>query len=84
MNTSQREAKAAKELRPKVAKLQAEILKAGEMIVRYHRRLSELIRPSSDGAQRELMHAAYTDEINRKFVVLLIIISFQYAFFLCN
>jgi hypothetical protein len=66
LHASQREAIAAKELRPKVARLQAEILKAGEMIVRYHRRLSELIRPASDGTQHELMQAAYKAEIERK------------------
>lgn len=66
LHTSQREAKVAKELRTKVVRLQTEIIKAGEMIIRYHRRLSELIRPVSDGTQHELLRTAYKEEVERK------------------
>ncbi|KAK7573363.1 hypothetical protein V9T40_010554 [Parthenolecanium corni] len=65
LKTCQKEAKTARELRTTVARLQAEILKAGEMIIRLRRRLIDFAGITSGEAQEELKNAARTEELKK-------------------
>lgn len=67
LKTCQKEAKTARELRTTVARLQAEILKAGEMIIRLRRRLIDFAGITSGEAQEELKNAARTEELKSKY-----------------
>lgn len=63
LKANQKEARAAKDLRGQVTELQAEILKAGELIIRYRRRLSDYMCTPPENTQHEMFRAAYIEEV---------------------
>lgn len=63
LKITQKEAKAAKDLRSTVAEYQTEILKAGEMIIRYRCRQADFIKTTPESTQQDLIHSAYVEEV---------------------